>query len=115
MAYSSEWYEKNQVEQREKARVRSGRYRSLNIRFRRLYLSSRPCVDCWAPPDDDTPHEFDHRENVGAKAQVRISDLITKGTSLVRLMAELIKCDVVCAICHKRRTYDRQEWKRSPA
>jgi hypothetical protein len=41
--------------------------------------------------------------------------LITKGTSLVRLMAELIKCDVVCAICHKRRTYDRQEWKRSPA
>ena len=29
-----------------------------------------------------------------------------------RMLREVALCDVVCAVCHKRRTYDRLQWKR---
>jgi hypothetical protein len=61
------WYADNREEQRAKARVRSQRYRDFLIKLRTLILSATPCMDCGAPPDED--FEFDHRINIGAKAQ----------------------------------------------
>lgn len=88
------------------------RYRSLNMRLRSLILSSRPCCDCGAPPDPDTPFEFDHREGIGAKCHRRVSNLVTRGTSHIRMLREIAKCDVVCPTCHKIRTYNRGQWRR---
>jgi len=110
--YMRAWYAKNQVEQRAKSRARMERYRDLNLRLRALILSARPCTDCGEPPDPETPFEFDHREGIGAKSQRRISDLITKGTSHIRMLREMEKCDVVCPTCHKERTYNRAQWRR---
>lgn len=106
------WYERNRDEQRAKARARSDRYRSLNIRLRTLILSAQPCTDCGEPPDPQFPFEFDHREGIGAASQHRISDLIAKSSSHIPMMREIAKCDVVCPSCHKQRTYDRQQWRR---
>lgn len=108
-----EWYAKNAKEQRAKARARMSVYRAMNLKLRALVLSAQPCADCGEPPDPDTPFEFDHREGVGAKAQRRISNLVTKGSSYVRMLKELALCDVVCPTCHKKRTYDRGQWKRA--
>lgn len=111
-AYAREWYAKNRADQQMKSRVRMDRYRSLNMRLRALILSAHPCADCGEPPDTDTPFEFDHRVGIGAAAQCRISDLVTKGTSHSRMLREMAKCDVVCPTCHKERTYNRMQWRR---
>jgi hypothetical protein len=106
------YYMDNQVELREKARVRANKHNAFNRKLRALILSSQPCIDCGEPPDPATPFEFDHREGIGASSQRRMSDLISKGSHPKRMMAEIPKCDVVCPTCHKRRTYDRAQWKR---
>ncbi len=114
MAFDTkDWYAKHQVAQREKARVRANRHNAFTRKLRTLILSAQPCMDCGEPPDCDTPFEFDHREGIGAKSQRRMSDMISKGSHPKRFMQELPKCDVVCPTCHKKRTYDRQQWKRA--
>src|SRR6185312_3182850 len=114
MAFNQkDWYARNQARQRALARARSSRYRGLLLRLRKLVLSSQPCMDCHEPPDPSNPFEFDHRIGIGSRAQRRMSNLITKGSSAARFMRELEHCDVVCPTCHKRRTYDRGQWRRS--
>lgn len=110
--YARDWYAKNREDQQAKSRARMERYRSLNLKLRTLILSARPCADCGEPPDPATPFEFDHREGIGARYQRRISDLVTKGTSHIRMLREMELCDVVCPTCHKERTYDRMQWRR---
>ena len=107
------WYRTNRDAQLAKARARMARHRSLNLRLRALILSGQPCADCGEPPDPATPFEFDHREGIGGKSQRRISDLICKGTSHIRMLREMAKCDVVCPTCHKSRTYARKQWRRA--
>jgi hypothetical protein len=112
-AYAKVWYAKNRERVLPLARARIAKAHSLNLRFRKLVLSAQPCKDCEEPPDPDTPFEFDHRAGIGAKAQRRMSDLITKGSSHVRMLKEMALCDIVCPTCHKKRTYDRLQWKRA--
>lgn len=109
--YMRAWYAKNAEEQRRKARTRVAGYRSLNMRLRALYLSARPCVDCGEPPDSDNPFEFDHRLGM-LNGSRRVSDLVTRGACHIRMLKEFEHCDVVCPRCHKKRTYDRGQWKR---
>ena len=49
--------------------------------------------------------EFDHRDSVAKVADV--SALMRRAVSQRMLEAELQKCDVVCANCHRRRTAER--------
>ena len=105
------WYADNREEQRRKANLRVEKKRLLNMKLRALYLSARPCVDCDEPPDPDTPFEFDHRQGMKNGSR-RISDLVTRGSSHIKMLREFQHCDVVCPTCHKKRTYDRGQWKR---
>ena len=64
------------------------------------YLRAHPCVDCGE--EDVLVLEFDH---LGGKAFS-----IARGfrdRSLQALLAEMAKCEVVCANCHRRRTAAR--------
>ena len=108
------WYAQNRDRVLPLNRARIACRIRLAIKMRTLILSAQPCMDCGEPPDPDTPFEFDHRESIGSKAQRRMSDLISKGASIARLVRELSLCDVVCPTCHKKRTFARGEWKRSP-
>jgi hypothetical protein len=68
-------------------------------------LRDRPCFDC----DGTFPSyvmEFDHRDP-SVKAYGIIS-LLSNGT-LAALMAEVAKCDVVCANCHRIRTHTQRQ------
>jgi len=62
---------------------------------------SNPCMDCKGefPP---YAMEFDH---VRGKKAFTISEM--RHLSLGTLAVEIAKCDVVCATCHKIRTYER--------
>jgi len=75
------------------------------IRMRRMEfvkrLKERPCADCgiqypWYVM------QFDH---VGEK-EFNLSDR-KQGLSEAKLLAEIAKCEIVCANCHAERTYQR--------
>lgn len=72
-------------------------------------LKSSPCMDCGGsfPP---VAMDFDHREATSKKAQV--SDMLRSGYSLLTILAEIDKCDLVCANCHRIRTHARlTDWE----
>lgn len=63
------------------------------------YLLEHPCADCGEP--DPIVLEFDHiRDKVRNVSAMRTN-------SWARLAAEIEKCEVVCANCHRRRTAHR--------
>ena len=50
--------------------------------------------------------EFDHRDP--AEKSQGVTRMVGRA-SLKRIMAEVAKCDVVCANCHRMRTFVRRE------
>jgi hypothetical protein len=63
----------------------------------------RGCADC-GYNDLAEALDFDHRPG-----EIKLFDLSQAGgRSWTRVWAEIQKCDVVCANCHRRRTYDRR-------
>ena len=108
---SRTWYEANKV--RHKANVRRIAAKNLAIYRARVleYLRIHPCVDCGE--SDIRCLEFDHRE-----ANVKIADVTKLISALVpwaRIEAEIAKCDVRCANCHRRVTATRGRWWRAAA
>lgn len=70
-----------------------------------LYKEKHGCADC----RNHFPHyvlEFDHRPNE-IKIDVVYRVLRTYGEAAAWI--EVNKCDVVCANCHKIRTYQREQ------
>lgn len=69
-------------------------------------LKSKPCMDCnhSFPPEC---MDFDHRP--GTQKKFTISQLSGSGAcrSDEAIAAELAKCDLVCACCHRIRTFSR--------
>ena len=101
--YSKRHYEKNKDRMVERARA-FNKKRSAELRlFVEKYLSDHPCIDCGE--SDVVVLDFDHRDPTEKAANV--SDLVSqqKGTSFRRLKAEIEKCDVRCANCHRRKTH----------
>jgi transposase-like protein len=73
------------------------------------HLRRTPCADCGEC--DPVVLEFDH---VGEKA-ASISRLLSDGASKKAVDAEIARCEVVCANCHRRRTAIRGRWRRGRA
>ena len=68
-----------------------------------LEAKDRPCADCGI----EWPHfvmDFDHCRG---RKEFNIADGSCK--PLAKLLSEIKKCDVVCAICHRFRTHKRQQ------
>jgi formate-dependent nitrite reductase cytochrome c552 subunit len=67
-------------------------------------LRSVPCLDCGGS-FEWCVMEFDHRDPATkAEAVTRMVGL----ASVERILAEVAKCDVVCANCHRMRTFRRR-------
>ncbi|KKM68733.1 hypothetical protein LCGC14_1457910 [marine sediment metagenome] len=78
------------------------------LRVRKLvfeYLLTHPCVEC--KERDIIVLEFDHRTQTTKRFDVMSA---THGHSWKTILAEIKKCDVVCANCHKRRTAKMLNW-----
>ena len=98
--------------------VRATNRRAADKRRARLdALKDAPCVDCGGtfPPEC---MDFDHVRgpklfNVGhyvngGQSPTGPTPASAHGASLDRLMAEIAKCDLVCANCHRIRTKRRR-------
>lgn len=77
----------------------NARYRLINRHFVDEYLRHHPCVDCGE--NDIVVLEFDH---VRGQKRAAISKLASMAVSRALITAEMAKCDVRCANCHRRRT-----------
>lgn len=85
-----------------------GIHRKLVERNKRIvleYLSNHPCVDCGET--DPIVLEFDHVRGEKIK---NVSRMVARKVSVENLLAEINKCDVRCANCHRRVTAQRGNW-----
>jgi hypothetical protein len=75
------------------------------------FLSDKCCTDCGIT--DSRLLEFDHIDpQTKTKAVAR---LLSSGYGWERLLAEINKCEIVCANCHRIRTYSRMTCYRNQA
>ena len=93
-----------------KQRHAESRNRLRNEKARKVYeyLKLHPCVDCGEP--DPIVLEFDHK--TGSDKIESVTQMITSNHSWEKISAEIQKCDVRCANCHRRRTAARFNYKR---
>ena len=64
-----------------------------------IEAKAKPCMDC-GQVFPAYVMDFDHRD--GKKSEISV---LVNALSVRRLVAEIAKCDVVCANCHRTRTY----------
>jgi hypothetical protein len=74
-------------------------YTERNRRIVLTHLATHPCIDC--SERDIIVLDFDH---VSGKKNGSISRLMRGGTAIRTLLAEMEKCVVRCANCHRRKT-----------
>jgi ferredoxin len=87
--------------------ARSRRERQARLRKILLdHLRAHPCADCGEA--DLRVLELDHV----LPRDEYVSRLVQLGVSPAVLGAEIMRCEVVCANCHRRRTARRGDWKR---
>lgn len=99
--YKQEHYAANRQRYIDNAGARRRRIGDERMQMLVEYLREHQCVDCGE--DDVLVLEFDH--HLGDK-----EFSIARGfrdRSLEALVAEMAKCEVVCANCHRRRTATR--------
>ena len=82
------------------SRFDRGRARNRQLVYK--VLSSSSCYDCGI--EDVLVLEFDHL----CEKEANISELLTGGSGLERLRAEIAKCSIRCANCHRRQTLARR-------
>jgi hypothetical protein len=92
-------YEKNRGQMIERSRLHKQKQRSkIGAMIRKA--KDVPCVDC----DVRYPYyvmDFDH---VRGKKTSNLSAMMHRAVALKTVQAEIDKCDVVCANCHRERT-----------
>jgi hypothetical protein len=67
-------------------------------------LKSGPCTDCGGI-FHPAAMQWDH---TGSDKLADVSDAVSKLWSKARILAEIDKCELVCANCHAVRTYTRR-------
>jgi hypothetical protein len=99
--YHKEHYAKNK-----KRYIQQARQRQKRLQAEVRAIKDQPCAEC----GQRYPFyvmDFDHRE--GHKKVAVINRMVMLGWSRDRILAEIAKCDVVCANCHRERTWQRKQ------
>jgi hypothetical protein len=104
-AYKKEHYSKHRDRYISNARDRRTRVKDERVRFLVDYLREHPCVDCGE--EDVVVLEFDHLRD----KSFGVSSGLLRNWGEV--LAEIEKCEVVCANCHRRRTAARGGFRRA--
>lgn len=98
-------YLENKDYYKNKARISNEKYLKVTMGKIFEYFKEHPCIDC--SESDPIVLEFDHVKGVKV---AEISKLTKNGGSWEKIEAEIGKCEVRCANCHRRRTAKQQGW-----
>lgn len=85
-------------------RLRTRLAKKRNAAFIKDYKMIHSCVDCGI--EDFRVLDFDHLPQFTKRCEVSI--LALRGCSIKTLREEINKCELVCANCHRIRTYKRK-------
>jgi hypothetical protein len=100
-AYGKEHYAANRQRYIDQAAVVKKRLRLERTKLLVEYFESHPCTDCGE--QDPVVLEFDHLRDKAFAIGPRICS-----AGWAAILAEIEKCEVVCANCHRRRTARRR-------
>ena len=104
---SALWYEGNKDHHRENVYDRRKKLRLEAKEYVLSYLSTHPCEVCGE--SDPVVLEFHHIEEKGDE----VSTLLHQSDSLIRVIEEISRCQVLCSNCHKRVTAKENGWFKS--
>lgn len=104
-ASARRYYEKNRSKVVERARQGNKEHKA-KLRATIERHKAQPCADCRVPYPPCVM-DFDHVH--GQKLFNIANALSGRWTSVEELEAEIAKCEVVCANCHRLRTHRRRE------
>ena len=96
--YDSEWYRANRARRKAKVRVD----RESHVEWMNSLKEGIPCIDCGRIYPTYVM-EWDHLPD-SVKSLV-LSDARRAAFSKERILAELEKCELLCANCHRERTF----------
>lgn len=102
---------KHYYSNKDKYLERNKKYRIEIKKYIRELKESNPCLDCSV----SYPYyvmDFDHMD--GKEKENNINYLSSTGR-IGALKKEIVKCEIVCANCHRVRTHDRTKRSRSSA
>lgn len=103
-AYNKTWYQRNK-----KKHIKAvGRNNSKKLKNTKIWidkLKNHPCMDC-GNSFPSCAMDFDHRP--GETKKNTVSVLRARTVSKKILLTEIAKCDLVCANCHRIRTFQRR-------
>ena len=105
--YNQQWYQNNKALVKQRTRKSNKLYKE-NIYAVINKLKSVPCADC-KHSFHPIAMDFDHLDS-STKTDC-VSHLIRLMKPLDVILTEVKKCEVVCAVCHRIRTYNRQQLK----
>ena len=104
--YTREHYQNNKTYYVDKARRNEHKY-SLPIKEHIWnFLLKNPCVTCGET--DPVVLEFDHIDP--SQKSFSISEASKKKTKIEDVQKEIDKCQVLCANCHRRKTFEQFGW-----
>jgi hypothetical protein len=107
-AYFRQHYQANRARYLKNSKRNNRRAKLAAKRLIWQHLLTHPCVDCGEP--DPVVLDFDHKRRSNKSASV--ANLV--GWSLRVIQAEIAKCHVRCANCHRRRTAKQLGWRIDP-
>lgn len=100
-----DYYHKNHDRQLKLALLRRNRA----YKIKRDYINrikDRPCADCKIKYPAYVM-DFDHRD---FKTKIKdVATMTARNWSLEKIIKEIEKCDIICANCHRIRTYKHAE------
>ena len=102
--YGRVWYQKNKEKHKKTVYENREIYRHTARKFILAYLKAHPCSECGF--SNPAALEFHHNRN----KFMELSRMVTCGWSLGAIKKEILKCDVLCANCHRIQTAKEQGW-----
>jgi hypothetical protein len=98
--YDAAWYRVNK--ERRRAKVRADR--EAYIAWLDSLKDGKPCADCG---QTYPPYVMEWHHIPGATKTLVLADTRRAAHSKARILAELEKCELVCANCHRERTFGK--------
>ena len=97
-AYNRSYYRKNREHLLNKQREKNRRFAEKRRKWLVEYKKTLQCERC----DESHPATLTFHHKDDSEKSFEISNAIAKGVSLKRLIAEIDKCEVLCANCHAK-------------
>lgn len=103
--------ERTRQREAEWTRNRRRRVSAINREWVWNFLVSHPCVDCGEV--DPVVLDFDHKDGTKKNRNSGVARLMGNHASLEVIIAEVQKCQVRCANCHRKLTAKKLGWWRA--